>query len=106
MLYKIFQFLHKIHPAKEVHAHCDIPCGIYTPEPALTAAKTVVKMVERIEELEPPNVLKLDIAVMKGKANSMVRYIMVKEEHSAAAQELLAAVEEIAQMFNKTVAKK
>jgi len=152
MVYKFFEFLHKIHPAKEVYAHCDIPCGIYTPEPALTAAKTVVKMVERIEELEPPNVLKLDIAVMKGKANSMVRYIMVKEEHaqkckqellilwtdyfkqehlemfpnlhetfwkaaklcsknkqevnSAAAQELLAAVEEIAQMFNKTVAKK
>ena len=90
MLYKIFEFLHKIHPAKEVHAHCDIPCGIYTPEPALTAAKTVMKMVEKIQELQPPSFPLLNMEEAKGKINSMVRYIQVKEEHAQKCkQELL-----------------
>ena len=149
-MYKFFQLLHKIYPAKAVYAHCDIPCGIYTAEPALTAAKTVVRMVERIQELKPPSFSMPDIQEAKGKLNSLVRYIQVKEEHAQrckqellilwtdyfkpehiqmfpnlhetfwkaaklcsknkqevnmeAAQELLRAVEEIAEIFNKAAA--
>ena len=36
----------------EVHAHCDIPCGIYDPIAAKIAAQTVQKMVMRIEALD------------------------------------------------------
>jgi nickel superoxide dismutase len=90
MMYKLFELLHKIYPAKEVHAHCDIPCGIYTPEPAITAAKTVIKMVEKIQELEPPNFPQPDIEQAKGKLNSLMRYVQVKEEHAQKCkQELL-----------------
>ncbi len=71
MIYKFFEILHKIYPAKAVYAHCDIPCGIYTPEPALTAAKTVVKMIEKIQELEPPNFPKPDITEAKGKIRAL-----------------------------------
>ena len=69
-----------------MHAHCDIPCGIYTAEPALTAAKTVVKMVEKIEALPqapgvPPTV---------DTRNAFVRMVHVKEEHAQKCkQELL-----------------
>ena len=76
MMYKIFSLLHKIYPAKEVWAHCDIPCGIYTAEPALTAAKTVARMAEKIEALPkdmPPTLQTL---------NSFVRMVQVKEEHA------------------------
>ena len=31
-------------------AHCDIPCGIYTTEQAITAARTVQVMVEKIQQ--------------------------------------------------------
>src|SRR3972149_884696 len=90
MIYKFLEILHKVYPAKEVYAHCDIPCGIYTPDPALTAAKTVVKMVERIRELKPPSFPLLDMNEAKGKINSMVRSIQVKEEHAQKCkQELL-----------------
>ena len=88
MLYKFFEFLHKIHPAKEVYAHCDIPCGIYTPEPALTAAKTVAKMVEKI--MNPPTVNEGDIGSVRNFHNAMTRYVLVKEEHAQKCkQELL-----------------
>jgi len=90
MIYKLFEFLNKIHPAETLYAHCDIPCGIYTSEPALTAAKTVVKMVEKIEELAPPNLAGGDMSEIKSKAHSLTRFTMVKEEHAQKCkQELL-----------------
>ena len=55
-------------------AHCDIPCGIYDPISAKIAAQTVQKMVLRIEALEDTG----DAAY----ANTMGRYVTVKEEHA------------------------
>lgn len=61
-------------PIREVHAHCDIPCGIYDPISAKIAAQTVLKMVLRIEsqggDMSP------------AAANSFNRYVTVKEEHA------------------------
>lgn len=70
MLYNILSILNKIIPAKTVLAHCDIPCGIYTAEPAQTAAQTVVKMVEKIQEADPSDV------------HAISRFTAVKEEHA------------------------
>ncbi len=59
-----------------VHAHCDIPCGIYDPAGAVLAAKTVARMVELITttEIAGPT----DHAVR----NKVARCIAVKEEHA------------------------
>lgn len=59
---------------KSAYAHCDIPCGIYDPHTAQLAAKTVLKMVQKINEL-PVNCKLVTV-------NSSVRMIMVKEEHA------------------------
>ncbi len=59
---------------REASAHCDIPCGIYDPISAKIAAQTVQKMVLRIESLEDAG----DAA----SANTLSRYITVKEEHA------------------------
>ena len=56
-------------------AHCDIPCGIYDPISAKIAAQTVQKMVLRIEALT-------EDAGHVAYANTMSRYITVKEEHA------------------------
>lgn len=64
----------KLLPANPVYAHCDIPCGIYDPHTAQLAAKTVFKMVQKINEL-PKN---SELITM----NSLVRMVMVKEEHA------------------------
>ena len=60
--------------AREASAHCDIPCGIYDPISAKIAAQTVQKMVLRIESL--------DDAGDAASANTLSRYITVKEEHA------------------------
>ena len=59
---------------RDASAHCDIPCGIYDPISAKIAAQTVQKMVLRIEALEDTG----DVA----HANTLGRYVTVKEEHA------------------------
>ncbi len=60
-------------PRLTAQAHCDIPCGIYDPAAAKTAADTVAKMVEKI-------------GTFQGQAdadrNNYIRAVQVKEEHA------------------------
>ncbi len=62
-------------------AHCDIPCGIYDPHYAQIAALSVLRMNQLSDALE----LAPDLKNKPDQAkyhNSMVRYILVKEEHA------------------------
>lgn len=65
----------KLLPVRPVYAHCDIPCGIYDPHNAQLAAQTVLKMVQKINELPTENSTVVD-------RNNFVRMVMVKEEHA------------------------
>ncbi len=81
MLSKLFKVVNLVFPARVAHAHCDIPCGIYDPISAKIAAQTVLKMIARIKAMERP-------AADGGQegfatyANTLGRYIRVKEEHA------------------------
>ena len=78
MLYLLFSLVNRIFPAQKVFAHCDIPCGIYTPEPALTASRTVLRMIEKLKEADSSDV------------HGIARFTSVKEEHAQKCkQELL-----------------
>ena len=79
-MHRFFSLLNKVVPATSVYAHCDIPCGIYTSEPAHTAARTVVRMAELMEELEVPDWK--DAKAVREYENSITRYIATKEEHA------------------------
>jgi nickel superoxide dismutase len=75
-------------PVNEAHAHCDIPCGIYDPIAAKIAAQTVQKMVMRIEALKEPGA-GASPADKATHANTLSRYITVKEEHADLAKQEL-----------------
>ena len=78
MLQTITQFAGWVLPTRVVHAHCDIPCGIYDPRDAIQAAQTVIRMTELIGELGVPSSV--------DDHNSFVRYVQVKEEHAEKAK--------------------
>ncbi|MHB1527174.1 MAG: superoxide dismutase, Ni [Candidatus Dormibacteria bacterium] len=63
-----------IHPHRVVHAHCDIPCGIYDPAAAQLAALTVETMVTKIRALPDPT--------SEASRNSFARMVTVKEQHA------------------------
>ena len=60
-------------PRVVVHAHCDIPCGIYDPTAAKVAADTVAKMVEKITAAGGTD---------EASRNTFIRSVTVKEEHA------------------------
>jgi nickel superoxide dismutase len=62
-------------PATTVHAHCDVPCGIYDPHQAELAARTVARMVELIGQLPKDAPSEADRA-------KFVRCIAIKEQHA------------------------
>ena len=62
-------------PKTVVRAHCDVPCGIYDPAGAVTAARTVARMVELIGQIEPGSTALAD-------RNKFVRCVTVKEQHA------------------------
>ncbi len=75
------RFVDRLSPPEAVHAHCDIPCGIYDPHLAQIAALTVVRMHQLIGDLQAPGANASKEEVDKYE-NSMSRYIAVKEEHA------------------------
>ncbi len=64
----------RIQPRRVVHAHCDIPCGIYDPAAAQLAALTVETMVTKIRALPD--------STSEASRNSFARMVTVKEQHA------------------------
>ena len=62
-------------PAEEVSAHCDGPCGVYDPASARIAAEAVLSMTKKILALDPAD-------GSHATANSLSRYITIKEEQA------------------------
>ena len=67
------RLLAALSPRHTVHAHCDVPCGIYDPAGAELAARTVARMVELIGQNLGDDV---------EQRNKFVRSVAVKEQHA------------------------
>ncbi|MBI4036240.1 superoxide dismutase, Ni [Candidatus Daviesbacteria bacterium] len=80
---QVGKFLMRFLPSKPVYAHCDIPCGIYDPHAAQLAAKTVLKMVTLINELQPSSA-EPPFEERKKIISQVSRLTKVKEEHAEA----------------------
>jgi len=81
---KVFDVFLSVLPAETVYAHCDIPCGIYDPQPAKIAAQTVQKMVTMMLDLAQTDAYKNgDVTAMQ----TMGRLVLVKEEHARKCKE-------------------
>lgn len=76
------RLLDKLSQPETVHAHCDIPCGIYDPHLAQVASLTCIRMNQLIDALEAPPGMPPSKADRDKYINSLARYVAVKEEHA------------------------
>ncbi|MBI2872207.1 MAG: superoxide dismutase, Ni [Chloroflexi bacterium] len=81
LLNSAFALADRVLPAKVVHAHCDIPCGIYDPHMAQVAALTVIRMNQLIADLKKPaaNASPEENAAYSAQ---LARLVATKEEHA------------------------
>jgi len=81
LLRSSLRLLDRLSPPDAVHAHCDIPCGIYDPHLAQIGALTCVRMNQLINDLGdapgPGDKQKND-----AWHHSLARYVTTKEEHA------------------------
>src|SRR3970040_1488543 len=49
----VLRGIDRVAPPQTVHAHCDIPCGIYDPHYMQVAALSVLRMNQLIDGFEP-----------------------------------------------------
>jgi nickel superoxide dismutase len=76
MLHRLNRAIDRLVDIETVDAHCDIPCKIYDPSPALIAALSVVRMMDILAETAAkPDSLE--------RANTLARCIALKEAEAA-----------------------
>lgn len=74
-----------LRPAVTVHAHCDVPCGIYDPHAAEIAARTVARMVELIGQIPADSTEMAD-------RQKFVRCVETKEQHAEIVKREIAII--------------
>jgi len=75
------RLLERLVPVLEVHAHCDIPCGIYDPHTAQIAALTIIRMNQLIRDLPKPSA-QTSPEEREAYVHKLARYAKVKEDHA------------------------
>lgn len=73
--------LNAVPTRRTLHAHCDIPCGIYDPHEAQISALTAVRMCQLIGEL-PKFVPEMKPEERLAAMAKLTRYQVVKEQHA------------------------
>ena len=82
---RLLSLIISILPQDTAYAHCDVPCGIYDPKPAQIAAATVLKMVQKINDINAAPGTPEELQAR----NSFVRMVWTKEEHARKCKEEL-----------------
>jgi nickel superoxide dismutase len=77
----ITRLFHFVRAPRVIHAHCDIPCGIYDPHAAQIAALSVIRMNQLINDLPKPQAGASD-KDRETFVHQMSRYVKVKEDHA------------------------
>ncbi len=81
-------------PRRTVHAHCDLPCGVYDPAQARIEAESVKACQEKFQGSDDPVFRERAIAIKEERANMVKEHLWVlwtdyfKPEHLEAHPEL------------------
>src|SRR4051812_6828874 len=90
----MFRFRTFLAPTITVHAHCDLPCGVYDPEQARIEAESVYKIIEKMGANSEPTFTARAIHIKEERADLAKHHLDVlwhdyfKPEHLQAVPNL------------------
>jgi len=64
-------------PTRTVHAHCDLPCGVYDPAQARIEAESVKACQEKFQGSDDPVFRERAIAIKEERANMVKEHLWV-----------------------------
>jgi nickel superoxide dismutase len=134
MLSRLLTLVDQARPPLPVHAHCDLPCGVYDPAQARIEAESVKAIIDKYHASDDETFRQRAVLIKEERADLVKHHLWVlwtdyfkpphleefpnlhelfwnatkaagTTKHSvdpAAADKLLAAIDEIAQIFWKT----
>jgi nickel superoxide dismutase len=97
----------RVSPPAAVHAHCDLPCGVYDPEQARIEAESCYRIVEKYAANEDPTFRTRAITIKERQAD-LVKHHLDILWHDYFKPEHLEAVPNLHELFwsaNKQVSK-
>jgi nickel superoxide dismutase len=66
-----------ISPSRSVHAHCDLPCGVYDPAQARIEAESMAKIVEKYQDSDDPVFRERAIFIKDQRAEQVKHHLWV-----------------------------
>ena len=73
ILSRLLELADRLHPPSTVHAHCDLPCGVYDPAQARIEAESVMAIQEKYQDSDDP-VFKERAVVIKEERADLVKH--------------------------------
>ena len=73
----MFRLSQVLVPKTTVHAHCDLPCGVYDPEQARIEAESVYKIIEKMGSNSDPTFTTRAIAIKEERAELAKHHLNV-----------------------------
>jgi nickel superoxide dismutase len=70
---RLFSFADRVNPPRQVHAHCDLPCGVYDPAQARIEAESVKGCMEKFNGSDD-NVFKTRAVMIKEQRAELVKH--------------------------------
>ncbi len=66
-----------VRPVIDVHAHCDLPCGVYDPAQARIEAESVKKIIEKCEDNDDPDFRTRAILIKEQRSELVKHHLWV-----------------------------
>jgi nickel superoxide dismutase len=86
---RLIALMDRISPPEQVHAHCDLPCGVYDPAQARIEAESVKAIQEKYQGSDDPVFRDRCILIKEERADMVKHHLWVlwtdyfKPEHAA-----------------------
>ena len=71
-------------PKTVVHAHCDLPCGVYDPAQARIEAESVKAIIEKYQANEDPAFRTRALIIKEQRADLVKHHLWVLSDNAAA----------------------
>jgi nickel superoxide dismutase len=77
LLTRVLGIADRLHAPLTVHAHCDLPCGVYDPAQARIEAQSVKAVMERYAQNQDPDYRTRCVAIKEERADLVKHHLWV-----------------------------